>query len=281
MKHGSFGKAQQGAEFDAEMAEPETPVLRVENLTVVKETGEAVLQGMSFVVGSGETFGLLGESSAGKTTLAKAILRVLPEGLQRVGGKIFLGATEITELPEEKMRGFWGRKMSYLPQNAGSALNPVFRLRSQLEEVARTRTSDKVEQRVLMEKALQQVQLPTDGKFLRKYPFQLSGGQQQRFLLAELLLAGPELLIADEPTSSLDMPLQQEIVNLLQAVREKLGVAILFISHDLAVVEKLADRIGVLFEGKLVEVQKTEDLIENPQHPYTQQLVALHRSFAL
>ncbi len=259
----------------------EFPLLRVENLAVAKETGDFVLRDVSFSVKKAEAFGLLGESSAGKTTLARAVLRVLPEGLQTVAGKIFFDGVEITRLPEEKMGEFWGRKMSYLPQNAGSALNPVFRLRSQLEEVARTRTSDKGEQQALIEKALRQVQLPTESKFLRKYPFQLSGGQQQRFLLAELLLAGPKLLIADEPTSSLDMPLQQEIVGLLQTIRKKFGIALIFISHDLAIMEKLVNRIGVLFEGKLVEVRDARALIENPKHPYTQKLVALHRSFAL
>jgi peptide/nickel transport system ATP-binding protein len=150
-----------------------------------------------------------------------------------------------------------------------------------LEEVARVRTTDKKEQHSLIEEALRQVQLPVDKKFLGKYPFQLSGGQQQRFLLAELLVARPELLIADEPTSALDMPLQQEMVRLLSEIREEFGMAILFISHDLAMVEQLSDRIGILSQGRLVEVQEARVLVKHPQHPYTQQLVQLHRSFAL
>ncbi len=257
------------------------PVLRVEGLKVVANSGRNILDGVSFSIRRGEVFGLLGESSAGKTTLAKTVLRVLPQELRLADGRIFIKGADITHLPEKRLQEFWGRKMSYLPQNAGAALNPVFRLRSQLEEIARTRTRDKKEQWALIERALRQVQLPTDAKFLRQFPFQLSGGQQQRFLLAELLIANPALLIADEPTSALDMPLQQEMIGLLEEIRQRFKMAILFISHDLAIVEKIADRIGILFEGRLVEVEETETLIAEPRHWYTRQLVHLHRAFAL
>ncbi|GBD93417.1 oligopeptide transport ATP-binding protein OppD [bacterium BMS3Abin05] len=256
-------------------------LLEVTGLAVENLSKHAILSDVNFDIRKGEIFGLLGESSAGKTTLAKAILGALSGTLKIRAGRILFEGKELSLYSPKKMEILWGKEMSYLPQNAGASLNPVFRLKTQIGEVARTKSPRKDEQEEMVSRALRQVYLPDDRKFLRQYPFQLSGGQQQRFLIAELLVANPKLLIADEPTSAVDVSIQQEIITLLKDIRRKCGMSILFITHDLAVLRQIADRSGILFDGKIVEIQKTEELISEPRHDYTRELVELSKRLSL
>ncbi len=256
-------------------------VLQVKGLTVRDAAEHAILSDVSFDMAVGEIFGVLGESSVGKTTLAKSILGILPESLYAEEGEILFDGKNLLHLSQKQMESIWGRGISYLPQNAGASLNPVFKLKTQIYDVAHLHSKQKAIQRKLVFSALKQVYLPDDEVFLNKYPFQLSGGQQQRFLMAELLVARPHVLIADEPTSALDASVQQEIVDLLKSVRDSTGLSILFITHDLAILGEIADRSCVLYKGKIVEIQSTEKLIENPQHEYTKKLVSLSRQLSV
>ena len=257
------------------------PILQVKKLTIRDTAGNAILADVTFDVAAGEIFGVLGESSVGKTTLAKSILGILPESLFADRGEIRFNGRNLLHLSERQMESVWGRGISYLPQNAGAALNPVFKLRTQIYDLARFHSKQKAIQRELVSSALKRVYLSDDETFLNKYPFQLSGGQQQRFLMAELLVVQPRLLIADEPTSALDASVQREIVDLLTSIRDSFGVSILFITHDLAILKEIADRSCVLYDGKIVEIQKTEELIENPQHVYTKKLVHLSKRLSI
>jgi len=257
------------------------PVLQVKGLTVRNLARNAILSEVTLEIRAGEIFGVLGESSVGKTTLAKSILGILPESLYVERGEIRFDGKNLLDLSQKQMESIWGRGISYLPQNAGAALNPVFKLKTQIYDLARRRSNQKRTQDKWVLSALKQVYLPDDEAFLNKYPFQLSGGQQQRFLMAELLVVQPQVLIADEPTASLDASVQQEIVQLLRHVRDSFGLSILFITHDLAILSEIADRSCVLFDGKIVEIQKTEKLIKNPQHDYTKKLVHLSKRLSI
>ncbi len=270
----------QAKESNAGMSDPE-PILQVKGLTVRNAAGNAILSDVTFNMAVGEIFGILGESSVGKTTLAKSILGILPESLYVERGEIRFDGENLLDLSQKQMESIWGKGISYLPQNAGAALNPVFRLKTQIYDLAHRRSNQKRTQEKLVLSALKQVYLPDDEAFLNKYPFQLSGGQQQRFLMAELLVAQPQVLIADEPTSALDASVQQEIVQLLRRVRDSLALSILFITHDLAILGEIADRSCVLFNGGIVEIQKTEKLIKNPQHDYTKKLVRLSKKLSV
>jgi len=230
---------------------------------------------------AGEIFGVLGESSVGKTTLAKSILGILPDSLYAEKGEIRFKGRDLLQLSKRQMETVWGRGISYLPQNAGASLNPVFKLRTQIYDLARLHSRQKAVQRKMVSSALKRVYLSDDEAFLNKYPFQLSGGQQQRFLMAELLVVQPQLLIADEPTSALDASVQREIIELLTGIRDSFGLSILFITHDLAILREIADRSCVLHDGKIVEIQKTGELIENPQHMYTKKLVQLSKRLSV
>ena len=252
-------------------------ILEVRGLNVKHTNGKPILSDLTFDVKKGEIYGMLGESSAGKTTVAKAILGILPESLFIESGTIEFDGKNLVDLSLREMESVLGTGISYLPQNAGAGLNPVFKLKTQIYDLARIRSKQKNIQKKIIVSALKRVYLPADERFLNKYPFQLSGGQQQRFMMAELLVAAPQLLIADEPTSALDASVQQEIVDLLRRVRDLSEMSILFITHDLSILGEIADRSCVIYEGKIVEIRETEELIMNPMHSYTKELVRLSK----
>lgn len=229
-----------------------------------------VLRDVALEIGQGEILGLVGRSGEGKSTLILSILGLLGLKHGTCTGEIQFQGRDLLRLKEKEMRKLRGFQIALVPQSPLSALNPNLRLGAQLEECWRAHRTGKPEWQPL----LASVSLPTEPEFLRLYPRNLSVGMAQRFLIALALLHRPALLLADEPTSALDTITQAEILALFRRVNEELGVGILYISHDLASVAALCQRVAILHKGELVENARTEEVFRAPQHPYTRQLIA-------
>jgi peptide/nickel transport system ATP-binding protein len=255
------------------------PILRVEDLTI-GFGGRAVVHGISFTIGAGETLGLVGESGSGKSATSLAVMRLLPSSAS-VAGKIKFagdsgGPVDLLGLPESAMRRRRGSDLAMIFQEPMTALNPVMRVGEQIAEavrVHRPRLSAREVNRVVLD-AMREVALPEPERRMKDYPHQFSGGQRQRILIAMAIVNRPKLLIADEPTTALDVTVQAQILTLLKELRRTHGLSMLFISHDLAVVAQIADRVAVMQDGRIVEVAEVGELFRNPQHPYTRKLLA-------
>ena len=252
------------------------PLLEVIDLTVEysSESGKA-LCGLSFNIGEGESVGILGESGSGKSTLALTILRILPAAAQIRSGVITLLGRNLLELPEHEMQTVRGKEVSLVFQDPGASLHPFLRIGDQIREVLKAHGNGSAAQRrLLTETLLRRVGFDAIERIYTAYPHQLSGGQRQRAAIAQAISCHPRLLIADEPTSSLDNTLQSEILGLLRGLRAEYGLAVLFISHDPAVLEEVADRILVMYAGRIVEEGRAIDVLSSPQHPFTQALLS-------
>ena len=255
-----------------------TPLLKVEDLQVsfFKNKEEAcAVDKISFEIYPGETLALVGESGCGKTTTAHALFRLVPSPGRIVAGTIALRGKNLLALHEKQLNAIRGKEMGLILQDALSALNPVMPVGEQIAEVLRRhlaldKKSAKQQARAWMEK----VRLPHAEKLYDCYPHQLSGGQRQRVLIAIALACRPALVVADEPTTALDVSLQSHILALLKELKAELSLAMLWITHDLAVVAQIADRVAVMHAGKIVETAATETLFTQPQHVYTQSLLA-------
>ncbi|MEJ2424823.1 MAG: dipeptide ABC transporter ATP-binding protein [Candidatus Thiodiazotropha sp.] len=240
------------------------------------------VDGVSFEIERGETFCLVGESGSGKSITALSIMRLLPSySVERLSGEILFHTADETPrdlltLDESEMRRIRGGRIAMIFQEPMSSLNPVFTIGEQILEAVRLHfpqlTEREAWERVMQ--ALRDVQLPDPETRVHSYPHQLSGGQRQRVMIAMAMACEPDLLIADEPTTALDVTVQREILRLMQALQQRTGMAILFITHDFGVVSEIADRVGVMQRGKLVESGPTQQIIQRPEHPYTQQLIA-------
>ena len=255
------------------------PLLRVEGLSVsVRRRGGAlpILQDVSFHLDADETLAIVGESGSGKSMLALAITRLLaPPDAYQVTGRVMLAGTDILALPDKAMRGVRGNGMAVVFQEALNALNPVLTVGRQLEETVMQR--DRVEARTARREALRllgEVGIPSPERRLGDYPHQLSGGMRQRVMIAIALACRPALIIADEPTTSLDVTIQSQILALLRDVRRQNGMSMIFISHNLGAVAAIADRVAVLYAGQLVELAPVDELFSLPRHPYTRALLA-------
>jgi peptide/nickel transport system ATP-binding protein len=256
------------------------PLLEVRDLRIAFSGHEAV-RGVSFAIGRGETLGLVGESGSGKSATSVAMLRLLPESAE-VSGSIRLwlpehdAGEELLTLPEERMRAHRGQSLAMIFQEPMTALNPVMTVGRQIGEAVLAhapKTSRKdVRERVL--NAMREVALPEPERRLNDYPHQFSGGQRQRVLIAMAIVNKPALLIADEPTTALDVTVQAQTLALLKGLRETHGLSMLFISHDLAVVAQVADRVAVMQRGLIVEEAPANEIFARPQHPYTRSLLA-------
>ncbi len=256
------------------------PLLSVRDLSIAftgrdgKRSAPAV-DSISFDLQAGETLGLVGESGSGKSATSLAILRLLAPNAM-VSGQIHFRGKDLLTLPEQAMRSHRGREIAMVFQEPMTALNPVMSVGEQIAEAVRAHhprlTGPEVRQRVLT--SLEEVALPDPAQRYRDYPHQFSGGQRQRILIAMALVNKPALLIADEPTTALDVTVQAQILALLRRLREQHGLAMLFISHDLAVTAQVADRTAVMQHGRILEQASTAEVFRRPQHAYTRQLLA-------
>jgi ABC-type dipeptide/oligopeptide/nickel transport system ATPase component len=251
----------------------ESPLLSLA-LSVEYGGGKRVLENLNLQVAAGEIMGLVGQSGSGKSTLALAILRLLHLKGGRATGKIEFGGRDLARLREREMRGLRGRQIGLVLQSPLSSLNPVLRVGTQLTEAWKAHANGGLPCRQAVGEALLAVALSGTDEFLTRFPGQLSVGQAQRVLIAMAILHRPRLLIADEPTSALDVITQAEVLALFAKLNRELGVALLFISHDLPSVASLCHRIAILHEGQIVECAPTEEIFCRPVHPYTRQLIA-------
>jgi peptide/nickel transport system ATP-binding protein len=255
-----------------------TPLLEVADLSIAFGSRPAV-HNLSFTIAPGQTLGLVGESGSGKSATSLALLRLLPPSA-RITGSIRLDGEDLLTLPEARMRRHRGRTLSMIFQEPMTALNPVMRIGAQIAEALRVHQPElsRAILRTRVVDALHEVALPNPEQRLNDYPHQFSGGQRQRLLIAMALIHRPRLLIADEPTTALDVTVQAQILALLKRLRETHNLAMLFISHDLAVVSQACgqpgDQVAVMQHGRLVEHAPAHDLFLHPQHPYTRKLLA-------
>jgi peptide/nickel transport system ATP-binding protein len=247
------------------------PLLRVHDLRIAFGGHEAV-RGISFDVGAGETLGLVGESGSGKSATALAVMRLLGASAA-VSGAIQLGPENLLTLPEEAMRRHRGRDVAMVFQEPMTALNPVMTVGRQIAEAleAHARRTPRAEVRSRVMEAMREVGLPEER--VNDYPHQFSGGQRQRVVIAMALMNRPQLLIADEPTTALDVTVQAQVLALLKRLRTERGLSMLFISHDLAVVGQVADRVAVMQNGEIVEMGEVRQVLTAPRHAYTRRLL--------
>jgi len=251
------------------------PLLSVKNLSVTFNHQQTVVDDISFAIYPGETFALVGESGSGKSITALSVLRLLPNNARLTASAINLQGDNLIKRPEFELCNIRGRRIGLIFQDPMSSLNPVMTIGSQIEEVIKIHFSlprQAVKERVLQ--LLQQVEIPEPQQRIKDYPHQLSGGQRQRMMIAIALAGKPDLLIADEPTTSLDVTIQAQILALLKSIQQQTGMALWLISHDLALVSTMADRVAVMQQGKIVETGSTQELFNQPKHAYTRKLLA-------
>jgi peptide/nickel transport system ATP-binding protein len=251
------------------------PILAVENLNVVFNRNQKAVDGISFCIYPGETFALVGESGSGKSMTALSVLRLLPNNARLHATAINLQGDNLVKRSELELCKIRGRRIGLIFQDPMSSLNPVMTIGEQVAEAIQIHyplAKTEMQRRVL--ELLQQVELPNPQQKINDYPHQLSGGQRQRVMIAIALAGQPDLLIADEPTTSLDVTIQAQILGLLKSLQQKTGMALWLISHDLALVSSIADRVAVMQQGKIVEMAAADELFRNAQHAYTQKLLA-------
>ncbi|QOJ23346.1 MAG: ABC transporter ATP-binding protein [Gammaproteobacteria bacterium] len=253
-------------------------LLEIEQLETVLHTGKApvrAVDGLAFSITSGETFALLGESGCGKSMTALSIMRLLPDAGEIVAGQIRLDGTDLLQLSESEMRNIRGKRISMIFQEPMLSLNPVLTIAEQIEEVLKQHLNlphDAIQARI--QELLEQVGIPDAPRRMHEYPFQFSGGMKQRVMIAMALAAEPELLIADEPTTALDVTIQAQVLDLMRRIQQQKGMAILLITHDLGVVAEMAQQVAVMYAGEIIELAPRDQFFHGPQHPYSQQLFA-------
>jgi len=254
------------------------PLLKIENLSVdfiLKNRVINAVKNVSFEIREGESFALVGESGAGKSVTALSILRLLPPGRARyTSGRIFFKSTEILGAPDEILLRIRGNRITMIFQEPMSSLNPLHTIEKQIGEVIRIHQKlpeNRIKDKVI--ELLRLVELEEAENRLFSYPHQLSGGQRQRVMIAMAIANNPDLLIADEPTTALDVTVQSAILDLLINLKNKLGMALFLITHDLSIVQRISERVGVMKDGELVEIGEVNDVFSNPSHPYTRYLL--------
>ena len=252
------------------------PLLKVNQLTTSIGTGSDkvnVVDNVSFEINKGETFVLLGESGSGKSITALSIMRLLPSAADIGGGEVILNGQNLFELPESKMRDVRGAKIGMIFQEPQSSLNPVLTAGQQISETLfRHQKLSKLECLKRSIELLDAVGIPEPDRRINEFPHQFSGGMKQRIMIAMALAGEPDLLIADEPTTALDVTIQAQVLELLRKLQKETGMAILFITHDLGVTSQMADHVAVMRTGKIVEAKDKTSLFSKPEHPYTIQL---------
>ena len=253
------------------------PILEVQDLTIALPKGgdrSTAVQKVSFTVGHGEIVCLVGESGSGKSVIAQGVMGLLPKQLPVTGGRILLQGEDITHAPLARLRELRATRISMIFQEPMTALNPVMTCGDQIDEVLAEHTKlSPSERRTKVRAIIEEVLLPDPERMMASYPHQLSGGQRQRIMIAMALVLEPVLLIADEPTTALDVTTQKQVLELMLQLQRKHGTGVLFITHDFGVVAELAHRVAVLRLGDLVEVGSKHDVLQRPQHAYTKMLI--------
>ncbi len=255
------------------------PILKVENLRIELETRDGVapvIDDVSFELNAGETLSFVGESGCGKSMTALAIMGLLPEKVGRVAsGKILFDGEDIAQASPDRLRTIRGNDISMIFQEPMTSLNPVFTIGEQIAEALRRHKGfSKKEAWERATELLDSVRIPDAKSRVKSYPHQLSGGQRQRVMIAMALACEPRILIADEPTTALDVTIQAQIFDLLSELREKTGTAIVLITHDMGVVAEMAERMIVMYAGRKIEEGLVDTVLEHPRHPYTKGLIA-------
>jgi oligopeptide/dipeptide ABC transporter ATP-binding protein len=250
-----------------------TRLLEVSDLSTHFPTEEGVVRavdGISFHVDEGETLGLVGESGCGKSITALSLIRLVPPPGRLVGGRIVYKGTDLTALPEKEMRRYRGREIALVFQEPMTALNPVFTVGYQIAEgLIVHKMMNKKEALREAARLMTLVRIPDAERRVRDYPHQLSGGMRQRVMIAMALACRPSLLVADEPTTALDVTIQAEVLDLLKRLKDEFGIALLLITHNLGVIAETADRVAVMYAGRIVEEAPVRELFASPGHPYT------------
>jgi peptide/nickel transport system ATP-binding protein len=254
-------------------------LLSIDDLSILLPEGsdrDFAVQGASLKLHAGETLCVVGESGSGKSLTARAVMGLLPAPHVRVGsGSINFNGEDVTKVSPERLRGIRGSEISMIFQEPMTALNPVMSIGDQVDEIFRYHVSmSKKERAEKAIKLMEDVNLPDPYQIINAYPHELSGGQRQRAMIAMALALGPKILIADEPTTALDVTTQAQILELIKNMQKRLGTGVLFITHDFGVVADIADRVVVMQEGKIVETGTAKQVLNNPQHSYTQSLIA-------
>ncbi|MDB5155933.1 MAG: transporter ATP-binding protein [Mucilaginibacter sp.] len=257
-------------------------MLSVNGLTIQFKTANGLfdaVKGISFGLAKGETIGIVGESGSGKSVTSLALMRLLDKGNSIISGKVVLDDIGIFDLQEDEMRAVRGNRMAMIFQEPMTSLNPVLTCGFQVTEAIQLHLgSSKAEAKALTIELFNEVQLPHPEEIFDSYPHQLSGGQKQRVMIAMALSCDPDILIADEPTTALDVTVQKTIIDLLKKLKDERGMSLIFISHDLGVVNQIADRVLVMYKGQIVEQAPTKTIFKDPQHPYTKGLLACRPS---
>jgi peptide/nickel transport system ATP-binding protein len=253
------------------------PLLAVEDLRTHFRTIDGIVRavdGVSFTIGGGETLAIVGESGCGKSVTSMSILRLIQEPPGKITGRVVFDGRNLLELSEREMRRIRGNAISMIFQEPMTSLNPVLTVGRQIGETLRLHQGmDEKQAEARAVEMLELVHIPEAKRRVREYPHQLSGGMRQRVMIAMALACTPRLLIADEPTTALDVTIQAQILDLMRELKSKLGSAILLITHDLGVVAEMAERIVVMYAGRKVEEASARDLFATPRHPYTQGLL--------
>jgi len=234
-----------------------------------------ILRDVSLSVNAGEVVALVGESGAGKSTIAKAVLGILPAGIRVNSGSILFEGTDLLTLPPAKLRELLGVRIALIPQDPLTSLNPARRIGDQLTDGLRLRAG--MSRAAATEKALKllaDVHIRDPERVLRRYPHELSGGMRQRVLIAQAFSLDPHVIIADEPTTALDVTVQKQVLRLIRDMQREHRTTLLFVTHDLGVVAQISDKMTVLYGGRVLEQGGTADILANPQHPYTRALLA-------
>ncbi len=254
-----------------------TPLLQVQNLKTYYFTDDGIVKavdGVDFEVYHGEVLGLVGESGCGKSVTSLSIMGLIEPPGKIMDGKILFDGKNLLEMPEKEMAQVRGKNISMIFQQPQTSLNPVFTIGEQISEVLKihsTLSKQELQRRTL--ELLQMVGIPDAHRKINAYPHEMSGGQAQRVMIAMALALNPQLLIADEPTTALDVTIQAQILDLMRELRSRTGTAVILITHDLGVIAEMADRVAVMYAGRIVEQADVSTLFSTPRHPYTQGLI--------
>ncbi|HXS69223.1 MAG TPA: ABC transporter ATP-binding protein [Candidatus Polarisedimenticolia bacterium] len=251
-------------------------LLEIKNLKLDFLTGEEgarAIDDLSLTLDSGETVCLVGESGCGKTVTALSVARLVPAPPAKyVGGEILLNGRDVLKMRPDELRGIRGGVVSYVFQEPSASLNPVVRIGKQIKESLKLHRPEKATDEEVI-RLLKLVRIPAPESRIRNYPFEMSGGMQQRVMIAMALASEPKLLVADEPTTALDVTIQAQILELLLDLKKRLGMSILLITHNLGIVGDIADRVAVMYAGQIVELAPARELLRKPLHPYTKALM--------